>query len=227
MPKPAASGRPNQRHRTRKDLLSAAARLLKQGKSPTIDDVAAEAMVSRATAYRYFPTVESLLVEAPIDDDAPDPAALFANDRTTDPVARVDKAEAALHDMSYRNERQLRLMLAASLQRSVSQPREKSQSVPLRQNRREPLIEAALAPVRAQLSPRTYRNLSASLALVFGLESMLVFQDVLCIDPKQARRIKQWAIHALVRAAITESDTTRPAASGRMRTTNSRPVPKP
>jgi AcrR family transcriptional regulator len=228
MPKPATmSGRSNQRHRTRKDLLSATARLLKQGKSPTIDEVAAEAMVSRATAYRYFPTIESLLVEAPIDDDAPDPATLFANDPTTDPVVRLDRAEAALHDMSYRNERQLRLMLAASLQRSVSQRAAKSPSVPLRQNRREPLIEAALAPVRAQLSPRTYRNLSASLALVFGLESMLVFQDVLGIDPKQARRIKQWAIHALVRAATTESDATYPAASGRMRTTNSRPVPKP
>jgi AcrR family transcriptional regulator len=205
MPKPAASGRPNQRHRTRKDLLSAASRLLKQGRLPTIDDVAAEAMVSRATAYRYFPTIESLLVEAPIDDDAPDPAALFANDRTTDPVARVDKAEAALHDMSYRNERQLRLMLAASLQRSVSQPSAKSPSVPLRQNRREPLIEAALTPVRAQLSPRTYRNLSASLALVFGLESMIVFQDVLNIDSASARRVKQWAIRALVQAALGES----------------------
>lgn len=215
MPKPAANGRPNQRHRTRKDLLAAASRLLKQGRSPTIDDVAAEAMVSRATAYRYFPTIESLLVEAPIDDDAPDPAALFANDRTTDPVARVDKAEAALHEMSYRNERQLRLMLAASLQRSVSAPAARSQSVPLRQNRREPLIEAALAPVRDQLSPPMRRNLRASLALVFGLESMIVFQDVLGIDAANARRIKQWAIGALVRAALEESTDSRTAQGRR------------
>lgn len=206
MPKPAANGRPNQRHRTRKDLLAAASRLLKQGQSPTIDDVAAEAMVSRATAYRYFPTIESLLVEAPIDDDAPDPAVLFAGDRSTDPIARVDKAEAALHEMSYRNERQLRLMLAASLQRSVGESRADSPAVPLRQNRREPLIEAALAPVRAQMSQRTYRNLRASLALVFGLESMIVFQDVLNIDAAAARRIKHWAIRALVRAAMDEAD---------------------
>lgn len=205
MPQPAANGRPNQRLRTRKDLLAAASRLLKQGQSPTIDDVAAEAMVSRATAYRYFPTIESLLVEAPIDDDAPDPAALFAHDRTTDPVARVDRAEAALHEMSHRNERQLRLMLAASLQRSVGESGADSPAVPLRQNRREPLIEAALAPVRGQLPPRTYRNLRASLALVFGLESMIVFQDVLNIDAAAARRIKQWAIRALVRAAMEEA----------------------
>ncbi|MBX3407412.1 MAG: TetR/AcrR family transcriptional regulator [Phycisphaeraceae bacterium] len=211
MPTPSAHRRYNQRHRTRKDLLSAASRLLKQGKTPTIDDVAAEAMVSRATAYRYFPTIESLLVEAPIDDDAPDPFALFGDDESEDPVARVDKAEAALHDMSYRNERQLRLMLAASLQRSVSESRVVSPAIPLRQNRREPLIEAALVPVRWRLPLRTYRNLRAALSLVFGLESMIVFQDVLGLDAAEARRIKRWAIRALVRAAMEQAVDAHPA----------------
>ena len=57
------TGRPNQKSRTRKDLLQAAGRLLKQGRKPTLDEVAAEALVSRATAYRYFPTPESLVLE--------------------------------------------------------------------------------------------------------------------------------------------------------------------
>lgn len=211
MPGATSNGRPNQRHRTRKDLLSAAARLLKQGRSPTLDEVAAEARVSRATAYRYFPTIESLLVEAPIDDDAPIPEALFADDRSTDPVRRLDKAEAAMHEMSYRNERPLRLMLAASLQRSVERGRGWPRSIPLRQNRREPLIETALAPVRCQIPTRTYRKLCASLGLIFGLESMIVFEDVLCIDAAEARRIKRWAIRALVRAALEESPDARRA----------------
>lgn len=209
MPKPADNGRPNQRLRTRKDLLSAAARLLKQGRTPTIEDVATEAMVSRATAYRYFPTVEALLVEAPIDDDAPDPAALFAGDSSTNAVLRVDKAEAVLHAMSYRNQRQLRLMLAASLQRSVADPAAKSPGVPLRQNRRGPLIDAALEPVRAKMSPQRYRTLRASLSLIFGLESMIVFEDVIGLDAVSARRVKQWAIRALVLAALAESGSVR------------------
>ena len=58
---------PNQRRRTRKDLLQAAARLMKQGRKPNLEDIAAEALVSRATAYRYFPSVEALLVEASLD----------------------------------------------------------------------------------------------------------------------------------------------------------------
>jgi AcrR family transcriptional regulator len=60
-----SNGRANQRDRTRKDLLSAAARLLKEGASPSMEDLAAAAMVSRATAYRYFPNLDALLAAQP------------------------------------------------------------------------------------------------------------------------------------------------------------------
>ena len=66
------TGRPNQRSRTRKDLLRAAARLMKQGQNPSLEEIAAEALVSRATAYRYFPSVEALLVEASFDLAVPE-----------------------------------------------------------------------------------------------------------------------------------------------------------
>ena len=197
------TGRTNQRHRTRKDLLAAAARLLKQGRSPDMDDVAVEALVSRATAYRYFPTVESLLVEAPVDGAVPTPDAVFANDSSTDPADRADKAEAALHEMAFRNERQLRLMLAASLERAAKSP--PPPGVPIRQNRRTPLIEAALAPARDKLDDETYATLRAALALVFGTESMIVFRDVLGLDEPTARKVKSWAVRALVNAALAES----------------------
>lgn len=190
------TGRPNQRHRTRKDLLAAAARLLKAGKTPDMDEVAREAMVSRATAYRYFPTIESLMVEAPIDGDTPTPESVFAGDTSTEPVARVDKAEAAMHDMVFRNEAQLRLMLISAIQRAGES------NVPIRQNRRSPLIEAALAPAKKEFTPANYRNLCATLALIFGTESMIVFRDVLNMDEATARKIKAWAIDALVRAAM-------------------------
>ena len=73
-------GRPNQKSRTRKDLLRAAARLMQAGSSPTLEEVAEEAMVSRATAYRYFPGVEALLTEAALDVAMPDGESFFAGD---------------------------------------------------------------------------------------------------------------------------------------------------
>ena len=102
--------------------MSAAARLLKEGVTPSIEAVAEAAMVSRATAYRYFPSLDALLVEAPLEGDAPDPDTLFAESRSTDPEERIDTAEAALHDMVYRNEAQLRRLLSNAPGRATCAP---------------------------------------------------------------------------------------------------------
>ena len=202
-----ADRRQNQRRRTRKDLLAAAARLLKDGPVPDMDAVAQEALVSRATAYRYFPTIEALLVEAPLDGRIPEPADIFAGDQSTDPAERIDKAEAALHEMVYRNEAQLRAMLVANLQHVAGGG--KRDGVPVRQNRRAALIEAALAPARGRFSAGPHKKLTAALALIFGVESMIVFRDVLALDEQTARKVKRWAARALVQAALAESAARR------------------
>lgn len=194
------SGRINQRRRTRKDILEAAARLLRAGRTPGIDEIAAEARISRATVYRYFPSAEALLVEAPLDGAVPHPDDIFGPAAPQDPAERADLAEAALHDMVYRNEAQLRAMLAASLQRHA----DRAAGVPIRQNRRVPLIESALAPARARLTDEAFGRLCGALALLFGVESMVVFSDVLGVSSAEARRIKSWMVRTLVRAALEE-----------------------
>jgi AcrR family transcriptional regulator len=196
------SPRSNQRLRTRKDLLSAAGRLLKQRQTFTMEELAREAMVSRATAYRYFPNLEALLVEAPLDGAVPDPGVLFADDPSADPVERLDRAEEALHHMMYRNEAQLRALMVHSLRQWLA---DGEHQVPVRQNRRTPLIEAALAPVRDRLDDVTYARLSSALALVFGPESMLVFRDVVPLSETEARQVKSWALRALVQTALAGS----------------------
>ena len=77
--------------------------------------------------------------------------------------------------------------------------------VPVRQNRRTPLIEAALAPARRKMSKATHARLCAALAVFCGPESMIVFQDVLGIDEKAAQKVKTWAVRELVTAALRES----------------------
>jgi AcrR family transcriptional regulator len=216
---PDLRGRDNQRLRTRKDLLRAATRLLESGRTPTMDEVAAEAMVSRATAYRYFPTVEALLVEAPLDGEVAEPQVFFAGDSSTDPVERLERAESSLHEMTYRNEARLRLMLAQALQAGAGAQRD---AAPVRQNRRGAIIDAALAPARSSFDDESYDNLTAALALVFGTESMVVFRDVLQLTPERAREVKSWAIRALVACALAES--TKP--STKTKATKRSPVPR-
>ena len=194
-----ARARPNQKARTRKDLLQAASRLMNQGRKPGLEEIAEEALVSRATAYRYFPDVEALLLEASLDIAVPEPQEIFGESSPTDPVSRLEQVDTMLHDMILANEASLRMMLAYSLQRSIDGGLDSK--LPARQNRRTPLIEAALEPARSQFTPGMLKTLSRALALVVGTESLVVFKDVLELNDAEARKVKRWVIRALVEAA--------------------------
>ena len=187
------------KRRTRQALLDAAAHLMKEGRAPSLEEVAEEALISRATAYRYFSGTEPLLLEAALDVAVPDADDLFADEISVDPVVRLKKADTALHDMIAKNEVPLRLMLAHSLEERAKGVEEGE--LPIRQNRRTPLIEAALAPVRDEFAPASLDTLSAALALVIGTEAMVVFRDVLQVDDAAAQDIRRWMIEALVEAA--------------------------
>ncbi|MBO6634800.1 MAG: TetR/AcrR family transcriptional regulator [Parvibaculum sp.] len=189
--------RANQKRRTRKDLLQAAARLMKEGRTPSLEEIAEEALVSRATAYRYFPNVEALLIEAPLDLALPDEEQMFRGSPAADPVARMERVDKAFHDMILDNETPLRLMLAKTMERRAAG----DDGLPARQNRRTPMIEAALAPARAEFTRASLDRLQKALALVVGTEAMIVFKDVLQLDEKEAREVKRWAIRALIEAA--------------------------
>ena len=195
------TGRPNQRSRTRKDLLDAASRLVKQGRKPSLEEIAEEALVSRATAYRYFPNVEALLVEASVDIVIPRADELF-DDTEVDPVARVQLVDTVLHDEVLANEAAIRMMLVHSLQHAMRETQDGK--VPVRQNRRLPLIHAALKPAQNQLSEEALETLSKALALIIGSEGMVVTKDVLQLDDADARAVKQWAIRTLIEAAMKD-----------------------
>lgn len=191
--------RRNQELRTRKDLLAAASRLMKQGRLPSMDEVAEEALVSRPTAYRYFHSIDALLNEAVVDDSVEASTQALAQSASTDPEERLLEVEAVMHRSSYANEAQLRVMLANSINRDPA-----DESVPARQNRRLPLIRAALEPARGQLKAKDYQRLCAAVSLICGSESMIVFRDVLRVDEPTARDVKQWAIRTLVRGALAK-----------------------
>lgn len=193
------AARPNQRRRTRQDLLRAAARLMRQGRKPSLEEVAEEALVSRATAYRYFPNADALLLEASFDVAIPGPDELFRDGPPgDDPAARLERVDTALHDVTVANEAALRMMLSQSVVRALGG---EDGATPVRQNRRTPLIEAALEPARDGLAPAALDLLGKAVALLVGPEAIVVCKDVLQLDDAEARRVKRWAIRALVEAA--------------------------
>lgn len=192
-------------------MLEAALRVSAEGQSATLDDVAEEARVSRATAYRYFPNIDDLLAEASLHVAFPGADCLTG--ASDDPVERLMIIDEAVARMIDANETALRMMIA-----STSKIPLQSTDVPVRQNRRLPLIEAALAPARSDFAPDAYRRLTQALCLVIGTEAMLVFKDVLHLAPKQARDVRRWTINAMIGAArrtVSEADIIGSSANGR------------
>ena len=59
-----ATGRTEQKRRTRDVLVAAARDLVASGITPTVEQAAAAAVISRPTAYRYFPNQRTLLAAA-------------------------------------------------------------------------------------------------------------------------------------------------------------------
>ncbi len=195
----SASRRSNQELRTRKALLDSARRLMQQGRLPNMDEVTKEALVSRPTAYRYFRSIDLLLNEAAIDDAVETVTGGLDTSASSDPEERLLAAEAAMHRSCCDHEAQLRVMLANAINHDPA-----DESVPSRQNRRLPLIQAELAPARDRFSDATYQRLCHTLALIFGPEVMIVFRDVLRVDETAAREVKTWAVRMLLRGALAE-----------------------
>jgi AcrR family transcriptional regulator len=83
------TGRVNQKKRTRIAIVQACRELIRAGAAVTMPDVARLALVSEATAYRYFPDLASLVNEA-FDGMWPSAAeALGPVAGSRDPVERV------------------------------------------------------------------------------------------------------------------------------------------
>src|SRR5271167_3548396 len=82
-------GRANQKLRTRTAIVQAATELSRTGREVTMPEIAEAALVSEATAYRYFPDLASLLREA-IAGQLPAAAeALQPLADSDDPVERI------------------------------------------------------------------------------------------------------------------------------------------
>src|SRR5947209_5555161 len=88
----STSGRANQKRRTHNAIVQAAVELMRTGREVTMLEVAKAALVSEATAYRYFPDLVSLLREAMAGQMPAPTEALKAVADSRDPVERIAAA---------------------------------------------------------------------------------------------------------------------------------------
>ena len=201
LPVQGGEGRANQRQRTRRALIEAALALCEAGRKPSFGEVAERAMVSRATAYRYYASVEDLISDAMFARAVP------ALDTFCDP-ARDDPADAAALAAQTMN----RLLLddevgLHAVQRSfmsawLDNPPD---SRPPRPARRMQYVHPIVDALKGELTAAARRRLAHALALVMGTEAALSLRDVAGASLEEALAASGWAARALVQQARADA----------------------
>jgi AcrR family transcriptional regulator len=190
------------RARTRRLMLETAIELMQQGFTPSVSDVAEAAQVSRATAYRYFPT-QADLVHAVVDE-ALGPILGWSSDS--------DNAEERVGDLLAQSmprilefEATFKAALKLSLEQWAQQQAGESDEPPFKRGHRVELLQQAIAPLRRTLPKKQFQRLAMALSLTYGLEVLVILKDLWGAEFDEVEDVAQWAARALVRAAVTEA----------------------
>jgi AcrR family transcriptional regulator len=192
--------------------MAGARALLLDGAMPAVADAAVEAGVSRATAYRYFPTQGALVQEA-VDEVLGSGRSAWEEwlgdaGELTD---RVERYVSLIFSLMWENEALMRgALLLALQQRAKLQAGEELGEEPIKRGGRLEAISATLEPFRETLDDPAIRRLSVALSLVVGIEAHVIFRDIWGLDDEEARETSLWMARVLAEATAKEG---RPPAS--------------
>jgi AcrR family transcriptional regulator len=200
------------RARTYRRLIEGAMRLMRKRGLVTVAQVAAAAGVSRATAYRYFPS-RGRLVSAVVQESL-GPVRSF--------VPYADDGRERLRNLfdqtfpRFREfEPQLRAALQLSLEHWALERCGMLAEEPYRRGHRRTILDRAASPLRDRLGPANYQRLLRALSVVYGIESYVVLKDVWGASDREVAIVARWMMDALVDAALREAETARSATPTR------------
>ena len=197
-------GRVNQKLRTRQALIDAAIAMRDEGQHPTLAQVAERAMVSRATAYRYFPSLEALISETAADREMK-PLESFWRPGD-DPVNGIGQAANALNSLLLEDEIGLHVMERSFMTVWLEN---ESHETPLRPGRRMSYIEPIVDSLKDVLTPRARKRLKQALSIVIGTEALIAVRDISGASVEESLDSAAWAARALVRQALAEEEEAR------------------
>jgi AcrR family transcriptional regulator len=187
-------GRSAQKARTRAALVAAARDLVAAGTTPTVEDAAEAASVSRTTAYRYFPTKRDLLLAAHPEIGA---TSMLPENPPTGTAARLDAVVDNFTAMILDTEPQQRTMLRLSLEA----PPVERDALPLRQGRAIGWITEALDGIRSDFSDEQFRQLVISIRATIGIEAIVWLVDIAGLSRNDAAALTRWSAQALLEQA--------------------------
>lgn len=188
---------------TFKLLLDTAMELIQQdGHIPSVAEVAVRSNVSRATAYRYFPS-RSTLITSVIDASLGPVRSLAPDER---------KGRERVHELFKKTfprfkefEPQLRAAAQLALEQWALERAGLLEEEPYQRGHRIGILDHALEPLKADLKPGARDRLHRALSVIYGIESYIVLKDIWGLGDRELEKTVMWMADALIDASVKES----------------------
>ncbi len=170
-------------------------------------EAADRALVSVATAYRYFSSAEDLWWEA--SNEAFSDRGTLVEQRLeaagSDPQARLEAVIRGIGFQMLDDQVPYRRIAKSALEqwfRQADTP--PSERVPIRQGRRNEQIRRVVAPLEGQIPKKDIDCIAHALGLVVGSEAMISLIDAVGLDVPAAKRALLDAARWLLAGALAE-----------------------
>ena len=188
-------------------LLQTAMDIIRQsGHSPSVAEVAVRSKVSRATAYRYFPSRSALI--AAVIDSSLKPVRALASDNP-DGRMRVRELFEQTFPRFKEFEPQMRAAAQLALEQSALEHAGLLEEEPYRRGHRVRILQHAIEPLAPLLRPAVRDRLHRALSVVYGIEPYIILKDIWGLPDREVERIALWMADALIDAALREAPAAR------------------
>jgi AcrR family transcriptional regulator len=184
-------------------LLDTAMALIRSaGHLPSVAEVAVHSRVSRATAYRYFPS-RTALINAVMERSL-GTVRSFSSPHP-DGRERVRDLFKQTFPRFKEFEPQLRAAAQLSLEQWALERAGLLDEPPYRRGHRVRILERALAPFASVMPAPLLQRLHHALSVVYGIEPYMILKDIWGLPDREVERTALWMADALVDAALREA----------------------
>ena len=162
-------------------------------KKVSLEDIADKANVSRATIYRYFPSVELLITEASLDIHHQSPDELLVEVKDMPLNDRIFYIQNYYNQLAQDHELVFRRYLSTVLTESITSKKK------IRGLRRLESMKIALQPFKKDMPTDQFENLINISALLMGIDSLIVTKDVCDLSNAESNKLLKWGIDMILK----------------------------
>jgi AcrR family transcriptional regulator len=202
---------------------TAMALIQRTGHIPSVAEVALESKVSRATAYRYFPSRSALITT--VVDASLGPVRQLAPDNRGG-RERVRELFKSTFPRFKEFEAQMRAAAQLALEQWALERAGLLEEQPYRRGHRVKILEHAIAPLAPELGTPVRDRLHRALSVIYGIESYVILKDIWGLGDRELERTVLWMADALIdatmRDAAMQDRSERPVRAASTRQSNRR-----